>query len=218
MSRNERLCSHLGYAVRHKQSRDMLGGGELGQLWTRDGFTSRPSFNFSFRLTCHILMPMKLYSTSGRDWHFQPVKSPFLIFILTILSNSTCLASHADISLPLPSFLFPLSPHLCLQVGWLSSRDKMADNFIVDDRQMSNDTEHTEVNHGLIIDVYAARTSTHARSISQSFPLRGLHIIPNLTWSTRPSPTSQQRMVPPCGSSHPDSHSQRRTRAEAKCS
>ena len=133
-----------------------------------------------------------LYSTSSHDWHFRLGKSPFLIFILTFLSNSTCLASQMAISLPLPSVLFPLSLHLCLPVGWLSSRDKTADNFIVDDRQMSNDTEPTKVNHGLIIDVYAARTSTHARSISLSFPLRSLHIIPSLTWSTRPSPTSQR--------------------------
>ena len=121
------------------------------------------------------------------------------------------------ISLPLPSFLFPLSPHLCLQVGWLSLRDKMADNFIVNDRQLSNDTKPTEVNHGLIIDVYAARTSTHACSISLSFPLHGLHIIPNLAWSTRPSPTSQRQMFPPCGLSHPDSHCQCCMQAIAKC-
>jgi hypothetical protein len=30
---------------------------------------------------------------------------------------------------------------------------------------------------------------------SLSLPLRGLHIIPNRSWSTSPSPTSQRRMV-----------------------
>jgi hypothetical protein len=77
------------------------------------------------------------------------------------------------ISLGLPSFLFPSSPHLCLQ--WACSlrlarkpdgfeappvfipwRHKMAYKFIVDGRWMTNDAEPTEVDHGFINNVYTA--------------------------------------------------------------
>ena len=77
------------------------------------------------------------------------------------------------ISLRLPSFLFPSSPHLCLQ--WAGSlrlsrkpdgfeappffipwRHKMAYKFIVDGRWMTNDAEPKEVDHGFINNVYIA--------------------------------------------------------------
>lgn len=77
------------------------------------------------------------------------------------------------ISLGLPSFLFPSSPHLCLQ--WACSlrltrkpdgfeappifipwRHKMAYKFIVDGRWMTNNAEPTEVDHGFINNIYTA--------------------------------------------------------------
>ena len=75
-------------------------------------------------------------------------------------------------SLRLPSFLFPSSPHLCIQ--WSSSlrltrkpdgfeapifipwQDKIAYKFIVDGRWMSNNTEPTEIDHGYVNNVYTA--------------------------------------------------------------
>jgi hypothetical protein len=77
------------------------------------------------------------------------------------------------ISLGLPSFLFPSSPHLCLQ--WACSlrltrkpdgfeappvfipwRQKMAYKFIVDGRWMTDDAKPTEVDHGFINNIYTA--------------------------------------------------------------
>jgi len=75
-------------------------------------------------------------------------------------------------SIRLPSFLFPSSPHLCIQ--WSSSlrlarkpdgfeapifipwKDKIAYKFIVDGRWMTNNAEPTEVDHGYVNNVYTA--------------------------------------------------------------
>jgi len=45
----------------------------------------------------------------------------------------------------------------------------MAYHFIVDGRWITNDVEPTEVDHGCIIDVYTARTSTHGSTVARAF-------------------------------------------------
>ena len=125
------------------------------------------------------------------------------------------LSVATGISLWLPSFLFPSSldhclhkagssPHLQLdgfEACPLSSSHKQriwhtSSALIVDGRWMANDAKPTDS-----ITALTMCTTLHPSPFYRglNLPLRDRHIIPNRTWSASPSPTSQRRMVPPCG-------------------
>jgi hypothetical protein len=165
---------------------------------------------FRTRPPTDTLMPMK-----HSDRHFQLRKS--LCLSPLILSYF-----HFNISIFMPgiatgisrfpSFLFPSLPHLCLRQAGSLHLTRKPDGFKAPPRpdkmahkahrrwRMTSDAEPTVLRSITALSLMC--TPLHLSPFYRilSLPLRDLHIIPNQTWSTSPSPTRHRRMLPSCDS------------------
>ena len=146
---------------------------------------------------------------SSSDRHFRPGKSHHCFFNITFLFHS-CLASSLSFHSPSfprhrisvytnrPALSAPPASPIALKHPLDSSHSETRWHT---SRCSLNDQTMPSL-PGLNMASSSMCTPLHPCPLHRrlSPPLRGFHIIPNQTWRTSPSLTSQRRMVPPCGS------------------